>query len=62
MSIEDRLKATAKNIEGKAQEAYGEATGDPEAKAEGRAKQTEAAIRHQKENVKDGFKNVIDKA
>ncbi|MGP1383154.1 MAG: CsbD family protein [Thainema sp.] len=62
MSIEERLKATAKNIEGKAQEAIGEVTGDPEAKAEGKAKQTEAAVQHQKENIKDGFKNVIDKA
>ncbi len=62
MSIEERLKATAKNIEGKTQEAVGELTGDPEARAEGRAKQAEAAVRHQKENVKDSFKNVIDKA
>ena len=28
MAIEDRVKATAKNIEGKVQEAVGEITGD----------------------------------
>ena len=60
MSTEDRLKATAKNIEGKAQEAMGEITGDPEDKAEGKAKQTEAQVRHSVENVKDEIKKKID--
>ncbi|HAX75073.1 MAG TPA: CsbD family protein, partial [Cyanobacteria bacterium UBA11372] len=32
MSLEDRAKATAKNIEGKAQEALGNISGDPEDK------------------------------
>lgn len=36
MSLEDRVKATAKNIEGKVQEAVGELTGDPKAQAEGK--------------------------
>ena len=35
MSTEDRAKAVASNIEGKAQEAMGEVTGNPEDKAEG---------------------------
>ena len=39
MSLEDRAKATAKNLEGKAQEAAGYVTGDPQDKAEGKAKQ-----------------------
>lgn len=30
MSIEDKIKAAAKNIEGKIQEAVGEVTGNPE--------------------------------
>lgn len=60
MSTEDRMKATAKNIEGKAQEAIGEITGDPEDKAEGKAKQTEAQIRHSVENVKEDVKKKID--
>ena len=60
MSAEDRAKATGKNIEGKAQEALGNITGDPEDKAEGKAKQTEAEARHAKEDVKDAVKKAID--
>lgn len=60
MSIEDRAKATAKNIEGKAQEMMGEITGDPKDKAEGRAKQAEAQVRHTAENVKDDVKRALD--
>ncbi|WP_036485531.1 CsbD family protein [Myxosarcina sp. GI1] len=60
MSIEDRLKATAKNVEGKAQEAIGELTGNPEDKAEGKAKQQEAKARHVVENAKDDIKRAID--
>ena len=62
MSIENRVEATAKNIEGKLQEAVGEVTGDPRDKAEGQAKQQEAAARHTVEDVKDAAKNVIDRA
>lgn len=60
MSIEDRLRATAKNIEGKVQEAVGEVTGDPKDKAEGRAKQAEAQAGHMVENLKDEIKKAID--
>jgi uncharacterized protein YjbJ (UPF0337 family) len=60
MSIEERAKATAKNLEGKAQEAVGELTGDPKDKAEGRAKQSEAEATHAKEDVKDHLKRAID--
>ncbi|GAB4364615.1 MAG: CsbD family protein [Elainellaceae cyanobacterium] len=62
MSIEDRAKATAKNIEGKAQEAWGEVTGDPKDRVEGRAKQVEAETRHAKEDIKDNLKNSVDRA
>jgi uncharacterized protein YjbJ (UPF0337 family) len=60
MSIEDRAKATAKNIEGKAQEMLGKVTGDPATEAEGKAKQTESKIRHTVENAKDEVKRSID--
>lgn len=60
MSIEDRAKAVAKNLEGKAQEAMGEVTGDPQDKAEGKAKQAEAKVRHGVEDAKDEVKKVID--
>lgn len=62
MSIEKRAKATAENIEGKAQEMMGEVTGDPEDKVEGQAKQAEAEARHAKEDVKDRVKRTIDRA
>ena len=60
MSVEDRMNATAKNIEGKVQEAVGEVTGDPKDKAEGKEKQTEAQVQHSVENVKDDLKKAID--
>lgn len=60
MSNEDKAKATGKNLEGKAQEAVGKVTGDPEDKAEGKAKQAEAETRHSVENVKDAVKKAID--
>ena len=60
MSIEDRAKAVGKNIEGKAQEALGNITGDPEDKAEGKAKQAESQVRHAGEDLKDKVKDAID--
>ncbi len=60
MSIEDKAKATGKNIEGVAQETVGKVTGDPKDKAEGKAKQTEAQARHAVEDVKDEIKKKID--
>jgi uncharacterized protein YjbJ (UPF0337 family) len=60
MSLEDRAKATAKNIEGKAKEAVGKITDNPELEAEGKAKQAEANVRHSVEDVKDQVKKAID--
>jgi uncharacterized protein YjbJ (UPF0337 family) len=60
MSLEGRAKATAKNVEGKVQEASGEVTGDPQDKSAGKAKQTEAEVRQGVENVKDKVKRSID--
>jgi uncharacterized protein YjbJ (UPF0337 family) len=60
MSLEDRAKATAKNIEGKVQEAVGNLTGDPKDQLEGKEKQAEAKVRHIIENVKDEVKKDID--
>ena len=69
MSTEDRIKATAKNLEGKAEETVGNLTGDSTKEAEGKAKQVEASGMHLVEDVKDqaksaldAFKNTIDKA
>jgi uncharacterized protein YjbJ (UPF0337 family) len=60
MSEEDRAKATGKNIVGKAQEALGNITGDPEDKVEGKAKQAEGQTGHAVEDVKDKIKDALD--
>ncbi|MEN9870973.1 MAG: hypothetical protein RLZZ171_1961 [Cyanobacteriota bacterium] len=60
MSIEDRINATAKNVEGKVQEVVGEVTGNPQDKVEGQQKQEEAQVQHSVENVKDELKKMID--
>lgn len=60
MSIEDKAKAAAKNVEGKVQEAAGDVTDNSEAKAKGKAKQAEASATQTKEDVKDNVKDAID--
>ncbi|MBH8575112.1 CsbD family protein [Nostocaceae cyanobacterium CENA369] len=60
MSIEKRVEATAKNIEGKLQEIVGEVTGNPADKAEGQNKQAEAQVIHTTENIKDEVKKIIE--
>lgn len=62
MSVEDRAKATAKNLEGMAQEALGNVTGDPKDKAEGQMKQKEAQVRHGVEDIKDDVKEKVNRA
>lgn len=62
MSLEERAKATARNIEGKVQEAVGNLTGDPGDQIAGKAKQVEAAARHTKEDIKDDIKRDVDNA
>jgi uncharacterized protein YjbJ (UPF0337 family) len=60
MSLKDRAKAAAKNIEGKVQEAVGNLTSDSKAQAEGKAKQAEAKVIHTVEDVKNEVKKIID--
>jgi uncharacterized protein YjbJ (UPF0337 family) len=62
MSIENRVEAVAKNIEGKIQEAASEITGDPKDRVEGQAKQDQAEAIHLREDLKDKAKEVIDRA
>jgi uncharacterized protein YjbJ (UPF0337 family) len=59
MSIEDRAKAAAQNLEGKGQEIIGAVTGDDQAEAMGKAKQVGAKIRDGIEDAKD---SIVDKA
>ncbi|MCP2728658.1 CsbD family protein [Limnofasciculus baicalensis] len=60
MSLQNKAKATAKNIEGKVQESVGNMTGDPKDQIEGKEKQAEAKVRHSVEDVKDEVKKNID--
>ncbi|MBD2178602.1 CsbD family protein [Pseudanabaena sp. FACHB-1998] len=60
MSLENRVKAAAKNVEGKVQEIVGDVTGNTKDKIEGKAKQAEANVRNAAEDVKDEVKKVID--
>ncbi|MEC4982967.1 MAG: CsbD family protein [Oscillatoria sp. PMC 1068.18] len=62
MTAEDRIKATAKNLEGKVQEAVGELSGNERQKVEGKVKQMQAKAMHEQENLKDDAKNIIDRA
>ena len=60
MSLQERAKAAAKNVEGKIEEAIGNITNDPEKQAEAQAKQVEADVRNASEDVKDKAKDVAD--
>lgn len=62
MSLEERARAIAKNVEGKVQEVMSEVTGNPQDEVEGRAKQKQAAAIHAKEDIKDMAKDTIDRA
>lgn len=53
MSIEDRAKAAAQNVEGKGQEAIGKVTGSSQDEAAGQAKQGAAKVRDGIEDAKD---------
>lgn len=61
MSLQDKAKAIAKNIEGKVQEAVGEITNNPQHKAEGKAKQIQSQAMNTLGSIKDRAKNIIDK-
>jgi uncharacterized protein YjbJ (UPF0337 family) len=60
MSFKEKAKATGKNVEGKVQEGMGNLTGDPKDQAEGKAKQSEAKVRHAVEDSKDAVKKAVD--
>jgi uncharacterized protein YjbJ (UPF0337 family) len=53
VSIEDRTKAAAQNLEGKGQEAIGKVTGSSQDEAAGQAKQGAAKVRDGIEDAKD---------
>lgn len=56
MGAEDKIKAAAEKVAGKAKEAVGKVTGDEKLVAEGKTEQAKGEIRDTAENVKDAFK------
>ncbi|RYE53435.1 MAG: CsbD family protein [Hyphomicrobiales bacterium] len=57
MGLDDKIKNAAEKVTGQAKEKVGEATGDDETRAEGKADQTKADLKGAGEKVKDAFKN-----
>ena len=53
MSLEDKIKATAKDAEGRLQAAAGDITGDDQMKVEGQAKQVQAHVLDAAGTLKD---------
>ena len=57
MSATDKIKNGVEDVEGKAKEAVGRATGDRSTENEGRSDQAKADLKNAGENVKDAFKH-----
>jgi uncharacterized protein YjbJ (UPF0337 family) len=56
MGADDKLQNTGQDLGGKAKEAFGDATGDEQLKAEGQGDQAESDLKQAGEKVKDAFK------
>ncbi|MFD8769713.1 CsbD family protein [Microbacterium oxydans] len=56
MSAEDKIKATAEKVAGKAKETVGKVINDDKLVAEGKAEQVKGNVRDAAEDVKDAFK------
>ena len=53
MGADDRIENDAQNLKGKAQEAWGKATGDDSTELKGKANQASADMKNGVEDVKD---------
>lgn len=60
MKLKGRTKAITKNLEGKAQEAKGNITGDFTDQVVGKAKQVESQARNTLEDIKDSVQNLFN--
>lgn len=56
MSLAEKIHNAAEKLHGKGKETAGNATGDDRLKADGKAHQVKADLRHAGEKVKDAFK------
>ena len=59
--MSNKIKATAKDAEGKLESAYGDLTGDTGHKIKGEAKQMQAKAMHASENLKQDTKDAKKK-
>ncbi|MDV7354534.1 CsbD family protein [Rhodococcus oxybenzonivorans] len=57
MGAVDKAKNKAEELGGKAKEAVGKATGDPDIEAEGHAEQAKGNLKQAGEKIKDTFKS-----
>jgi uncharacterized protein YjbJ (UPF0337 family) len=57
MSATDKVKNAIEDVEGKAKEALGSATGDRSTENEGKRDQAKSDLKDAGENVKDAFKH-----
>lgn len=57
MSATDKIKNKIEDVQGKAKEALGNATGDEDTKREGQKDQSKSDLKDAGENVKDAFKH-----
>lgn len=60
VSLSGRVKAVARNIEGKTQERVGNIRGDLKDQAAGKAKQVESQVLNTIEDVKDNIQNILN--
>ena len=60
MGFEKDMKATAKNMKGKAQETIGNITGDKKDQLAGKAKQAQASGDHAVEDLKDAVRDATN--
>ena len=60
MSFEKDMKATAKNMEGKAQETIGNITCDKKDQLAGKAKQAQASGEHAVEDLRDAVRDATN--
>ena len=60
MSFEKDMKATAKNMEGKAQETIGNISGDKKDQLAGKAKQAQASGEHAVEDLRDAVRDATN--
>lgn len=60
MSLVDKAKNKGQEIRGKGKEAVGDASGDDELKAKGKADQASGNLKQAGEKVKDAVKGVTD--